>query len=55
MDMMADLPLAEIAADLYAGSPGKFVPERNTRAKAVEDAQLGAQIRALRKPSIAAW
>ncbi|PVE96765.1 MULTISPECIES: transposase [unclassified Microbacterium] len=52
---MADPTLEEIAAGLCAGPPEDFVSARNARAKEVGDAALSAQIRALRKPSIAAW
>lgn len=52
---MADPTLEEIAAGLSAGPPEDFVAARTARAKEVGDAALAAQIRALRKPSIAAW
>lgn len=52
---MADPTLEEIAAGLCAGPPEDFVSARNARAKEVADAALSARIRALRKPSIAAW
>lgn len=47
--------LEAIAADLYAGPPGDFVSARNARAKEAEDAAVADRIRALRKPSVAAW
>lgn len=47
--------LEDIAADLCTGPLDEFVSERTARAKAVDDAQLAKQIRALRKPSAAAW
>jgi len=47
--------LETIAADLYAGPPGAFVAARNARASETADAGLAAGIRALRKPSVAAW
>lgn len=52
---MADPTLEDIAAGLCAGPPEDFVSARTARAKEVGDAALAAQIRALRKPSIAAW
>jgi hypothetical protein len=52
---MAPATLEEIAAALYAGLPADFVSERNGRAKDAGDAGLAEQIRALRKPSVAAW
>lgn len=47
--------LTDIAAELYAGPPNDFVAARNARAKDAVGADLTAQIRALRKPSVAAW
>lgn len=47
--------LVEIAAELYAMPPGTFIAARNERAKSAEDAAIAAEIRALRKPSVAAW
>ncbi|MGN8026097.1 transposase [Microbacterium sp. 22242] len=47
--------IEQIAAELYAGPPRDFVATRNARAKDAGDAELAAQIRALRKPSVAAW
>lgn len=52
---MTDPSLAEITAELFAVRPAEFVSERNARAKQVADRELAAQIRVLRKPSIAAW
>lgn len=52
---MADPSLEEIAAVLYAGAPEDFIPFRNARAKEVGDPELSARVRALRKPSVAAW
>lgn len=45
----------EIAAALYSAPLAEFVGSRKERASEVDDAELGARIRALRKPSIAAW
>lgn len=53
--MSGDDTLQDIAADLYTGPLGDFVSARNARAKAVADASLAGRIRALRKPSVAAW
>lgn len=47
--------LDSIAAELYAGSPDEFIAARNARAKDVGDPALSAAVRALRKPSVAAW
>jgi len=52
---MTEQTLAEIAAKLYAGSPDDFIATRNARAKDAADPDLAQQIRALRKPSVAAW
>ncbi|WP_309129330.1 transposase [Microbacterium sp.] len=52
---MADRSLIDIAAELYATSPESFIASRNRLAESADDATLGAQIRALRKPSTAAW
>lgn len=46
--------LESIAADLYSGPPEEFISARNAKAKET-DAALSAQVKALRKPSIAAW
>lgn len=48
-------PLTDIAADLYTGSLDDFVSARNERAAAADDRELATRIRALRKPSVAAW
>lgn len=40
---------------LYVGSPADFVSERNAQAAQASDPVLAAQIRALKKPSVAAW
>ncbi|MEV8250236.1 transposase [Microbacterium sp. NPDC076768] len=45
----------EIAVALYSAPLAEFVGSRKARASEVDDAELDAQIRALRKPSIAAW
>lgn len=52
---MTDTALSTIAATLYAGLPGDFVSARDARVKAADDRELAAQIKALRKPSVAAW
>jgi hypothetical protein len=53
--MSTDADLVAIAAELYSGPLADFTAARNTRARAAEDAALAADIRALRKPSVAAW
>lgn len=52
---MADPTFEEIAAELYAGPPEAFVSSRKARADSVDDRELATRIRALRKPSVAAW
>ena len=53
--MSTDAELIAIAAELYTGPLAEFTVTRNARASAVTDASLAAGIRALRKPSVAAW
>lgn len=50
-----DSELADIAVTLYAGSPTEFITARNARAADTDDPALAARIRALKKPSVAAW
>lgn len=47
--------LSRVAAELYSSPLGDFVSRRNERAKEADDRGLAAAIRALRKPSVAAW
>lgn len=53
--MSGDSTLEAIAAELYTSPLSEFVSARNAHAKDTSDAELAAQIRALRKPSVAAW
>ena len=55
MTTESDAALADLAAELYAGSLSDFTAARNARAKDTGDRDLASQIRALKKPSIAAW
>lgn len=50
-----DSELADIAVELYTGSPTDFVAARNARAAHVDDPDLAVRIRDLKKPSVAAW
>lgn len=52
---MAGPTFEEIAAALYAGPPESFVSSRKSQAESIDDRVLAARIRALRKPSVAAW
>ena len=49
--------LLEVADGLYALALAEFTPARDARAKELkgEDRELSAQVKALRKPSLAAW
>lgn len=46
--------LDAIAAELYALPPGEFTAARNARA-GMADRSIAAQVKALRKPTVAAW
>ena len=47
--------LLGIADELYALPLGEFTPARDARAKALKGTDLAAAVKALRKPSLAAW
>lgn len=48
-------PLVPIADALYAGTPGDFTEGRNAAAKDCDDKELARRVKALKKPSAAAW
>jgi hypothetical protein len=52
-----DVPeeLLVVAEELYAGSADAFTAARNEAAKCVDDRSVAAEIRKLKKPSVAAW
>jgi hypothetical protein len=52
---MTSAELVEVADDLYAGPITGFTAARDAAAKAASSRELGARIKALRKPSTAAW
>ena len=52
---MPSADLLAVADDLYAESVGSFTATRDAAAKAAGDKALGARIKALKKPSLAAW
>ena len=52
---MADQELVEIADDLYALPLGEFTAARDARAKELKGSDLAAPVKALKKPSLAAW
>ena len=47
--------LLEIADELYALGLGEFTPARDAKVKELKGTPLAAQVKALRKPSTAAW
>ena len=47
--------LVELADRLYAGSPEEFTDRRNGAARECGDKALAAQVKKLRKPSVAGW
>lgn len=47
--------LTDIARELYSVPLPEFVSARNARAAGTSDPELAAQIRTLKKPSVAAW
>lgn len=52
---MSSAELIAVADELYAVPVAQFTPARDRAAKAVADKELAARIKALRKPSLAAW
>jgi hypothetical protein len=50
-------PLIGIADELYAAPPASFTADRDAAARAAtaDDKELGRRVKALRKPSVAAW
>jgi hypothetical protein len=48
-------PLLEIADELYALPLAEFTPARDARAKELKGDELGPRVKALKKPSTAAW
>jgi hypothetical protein len=47
--------LLEIADELYALSLAEFTPARDAKAKELKGTDLAAQVKKLKKPSMAAW
>lgn len=47
--------LLAIADELYALTPGEFTAARDARAKELKGTDLGAVVKSLKKPGIAAW
>ena len=52
---MSSAELLEVADRVYAAPPADFVAARDAEAKACADKELAAQVKALKKPSLAAW
>jgi hypothetical protein len=50
---VTDLPA--VASDLYALPAGEFTAARNARAREMTDKVLAKQVKALKRPSVAAW
>lgn len=55
MAARSKVTLEDIASELYALPPKEFTAARDARAKSLEDAALVSEVRALRKPLLAAW
>jgi hypothetical protein len=53
--MSGETGLLEIADELYALPLAEFTPARDARAKELKGTPLAARVKALRKPSTAAW
>ncbi|HET8960254.1 hypothetical protein [Nocardioides sp.] len=47
--------LLAIADELYGLAPGEFTPARDARARELKGSELSAQVKKLRKSSVAAW
>ena len=47
--------LIEIADELYALTLGEFTPSRDAKAKELKGTELAKDVKALKKPSLAAW
>ncbi|MFL6171710.1 MAG: hypothetical protein ACJ716_02355 [Marmoricola sp.] len=52
---MSSAELLQVADRLYAVPAAEFTATRDAEAKACADKDLGKQVKALRKPSVAAW
>ncbi len=50
-----DETVLRIAEELYGLAPAEFTPARDARAKELKGTAAGARVKALRKPSVAAW
>lgn len=55
MTARSDVTLEDIASELYALPPKEFIAARDAMAKQLDDGALAAEVRALRKPLLAAW
>ena len=53
--MSARDDLLEVADELYALALPDFTPARDARAKDLKGTELAAPVKALKKPSLAAW
>ena len=47
--------LLDVADELYGLAPGEFTPARDAKAKELKGRDLSAEVKTLKKPSVAAW
>jgi prefoldin subunit 5 len=47
--------LLSVADELYSLAPGDFTPARDAKARELKGSELAAQVKKLKKPSVAAW
>ena len=52
---MTKSDLLDVADELYGLAPGEFTPARDAKAKELKGSDLSAEVKKLRKPSVAAW
>jgi hypothetical protein len=52
---MTKSDLLDLADELYGLAPGEFTPARDAKAKELKGSDLSAEVKKLRKPSVAAW
>jgi hypothetical protein len=52
---MTTSELLSVADELYGLAPGDFTPARDAKARELKGTELSAQVKKLKKPSVAAW
>jgi hypothetical protein len=52
---MTTSELLEVADELYGLAPGDFTPRRDAKARELKGTDLAAEVKKLKKPSVAAW